>query len=90
MRGLFLSDVQLHCLADPQDGEVAPSPDRLTLSGSKAARTLRIAFEIIDDTIFIVRAFYGGRNLAHFLNENAALPSGESGDGYDSAFNKND
>lgn len=42
-------------------------------------RRVAIVFKLVDDTILIVRVFYGGRDLAALLNENAALPGGESG-----------
>ena len=43
-------------------------------------RRVAILFKIVDDTVLILRIFYGGRDVAALFNENAALPAGESGD----------
>ena len=53
-------------------------------------RRVALVFKIVDDTIQIVRVFYGGRDLAALLNENAALPGGESGAHDDSDFDEDD
>ena len=41
-------------------------------------RRVAIVFKLVDDTILIVRVFYGGRDLAALLNANAALSGGAS------------
>ena len=53
-------------------------------------RRVAIVFKLVDDTILIVRVFYGGRDLAALLNENAALPGGESGAHDDGDFDEDD